>query len=223
MMACSNGFNCSVYPDHSQSWQYVDRPPNSVAINGAERLYGRLVHLDAANPLRFRFSTYGQELFVTWLPELEGKLRGDNLHPALVAHLSKYRSLMPTLALLFELADGGTEAVSLAHAQQAAEWCDYLESHARRVYSMLISPERAAAAELGRHLTQGWKRAEGLFTVREVYRNEWRGLSTPDDVRRVLPLLLDAGWLRPADVGSQPGRPSELYLINPRIYQMVKP
>jgi len=46
-----------------------------------------------------------RELFIEWLAELEAKIRGDELHPALVSHLSKYRSLMPSLALLFELAD----------------------------------------------------------------------------------------------------------------------
>jgi hypothetical protein len=48
---------------------------------------------------------------------------------------------MPALALLFELADGGVESVSLEHARQSAAFCDYLESHARRIYSMIISPE----------------------------------------------------------------------------------
>jgi len=38
---------------------------------------------------------------------------------------------MPSLALLFELADGGSDTVSLSHAQQATAFCDYLESHAR--------------------------------------------------------------------------------------------
>ncbi len=33
-------------------------------------------------------------------------MRGvGELHPAMIAHLSKYRSLMPSLAALFELAD----------------------------------------------------------------------------------------------------------------------
>ena len=66
-------------------------------------------------------------------------------------YLAKYRSLMPSLALLFELADDGRDKISLQHAKQAAAWCDYLESHARRIYSMIVSPERQAANELGRH------------------------------------------------------------------------
>jgi putative DNA primase/helicase len=210
-------FQVLIYPDVPQGWQYVDRPPNSAAIAGAEALYHRLAHLDAAEPLRFHFAADAQELFIAWLTDLEGKVRCDDLHPALVAHVAKYRSLMPSLALLFELADDGTETVLIQHAQQAAAWCDYLESHAERIYSMLISPERQAAAELGRHLKAGWKRQDGMFTVRDVYQNNWRGLTTPEDVRRALPLLQDAGWVRRVEVEQGKGRPTELYAINPKL------
>jgi hypothetical protein len=122
-------FQVLVYPDSPQDWRYVDRPPLAEAISNAERMYHRLAHLDAAQPLRFRFEGAAQELFVAWLTDLESKLRGVDLHPALVSHLAKYRSLMPSLALLFELADGGTDTISLAHTRQSAAFCDYLESH----------------------------------------------------------------------------------------------
>ena len=157
-----------------------------------------------------------------WIRELEYKLCNGELHPALVSHLAKYRKLMPALALLFELTDGGIETVSLMHAQQSAALCDYLESHARRVYSMIISPERQAAAELGRRLANGWKREEGMFTLRDVYRNEWSGLASPDAVRRALHLLEDAGWVRLAELDVAKGRPSELYLVNPRAPRRMK-
>ena len=157
---------------------------------------------------------------MAFLTELEGKLRSTDLHPAMVSHLAKYRSLMPALALLFEIGDGGTESVSLRHAQQAAAFCDYLESHARRVYSMIISPERQAAAELGRHFKEGWKRAGcRMFTVRDVYHNDWRGLESPDAVRRAISLLEDANWVRPVRrERPEGGRPCEQYAINPRIW-----
>lgn len=76
---------------------------------------------------------------------------------------------------------------------------------------MIISPQRQAAAELGRRLANGWKREEGMFTLRDVYRNEWSGLASPDAVRRVLPLLEDAGWVRPAelDVAKGQAEPAE--------------
>ena len=215
-------FQLLVYPDMPRDWHYVDRAPHGEAISNAQHVYHRLAHLDPAQPLKFRFDDgAAQELFVAWLTDLESKLRGVELHPALVSHLAKYRSLMPSLALLFELADGGTDTISLAHTRQSAAFCDYLESHARRIYSMLISPERQAAAELGRHLVAGWKRSEGIFSVRDVYQNDWRGLATPDAVRRALAILEDAGWVRLLTLESKTagGRPSELYAINPRAWR----
>ena len=108
--------------------------------------------------------------------------------------------------------------VSLTHTQQAAAWCEYLESHARRIYAMIISPERQAAAEQGRHLAEGWKQDEGIFTVRDVYRNQWTGLDTPDRVRAALDILCDASWVRPMEIGEhRTGRPSEIYASNPHL------
>ena len=55
--------------------------------------------------------------------------------------MAKFRSLMPSLALIFhliEVADGtAAEAVTLRSAQLAAQWCDYLETHARRIYGLV--------------------------------------------------------------------------------------
>lgn len=98
-------FQLMVWPDTGLDWRYVDRPPAVVAEDKAGRIFRRLVELDAEDPARYRFAPDSQELFVAWLAELEKKIRGDELHPALVSHLSKYRKLMPTLAVLFELAD----------------------------------------------------------------------------------------------------------------------
>jgi putative DNA primase/helicase len=212
-------FQLLVYPDPPNDWQYVDRAPRADIVVPVQELFERIASWDPSDPHRFRFSPDAQELFVAFLTELEGKLRSTDLHPAMVSHLAKYRSLMPALALLFEIGDGGTESVSLRHAQQAAAFCDYLESHARRVYSMIISPERQAAAELGRHFKEGWKRAEGMFTVRDVYHNDWRGLESPDAVRRAISLLEDANWVRPVRrERPEGGRPCEQYAINPRIW-----
>jgi len=60
-------------------------------------VYRTLVELDAENPAQFRFAADAQELFIDWLTALEMKIRADDLHPALVSHLSKYRSLIAVL------------------------------------------------------------------------------------------------------------------------------
>jgi len=79
----------------------------------------------------------------------------------------------------------------------------------------------ACSSELGRHLVAGWKRSEEIFSVRDVYQNDWRELATSDAVRRALAILEDAGWVRLLALENKTtgGRPSELYTINPRVWR----
>jgi hypothetical protein len=59
--------------------------------------------MDYESPLVLTFAPDAQALFREWLSQLEARLRGDELAPVMQAHLAKYRSLMPSLALLFSL------------------------------------------------------------------------------------------------------------------------
>ncbi len=49
---------------------------------------------------------------------------------------------MASLALIFHLIDGikfgSVGDISERSAQMAIEWCDYLESHARRIYGLVL-------------------------------------------------------------------------------------
>jgi len=98
-------FQLLIWPDTPSGWRYVDRQPDAKAVEQAAQIFERLVGMDVEIPTKFWFAADAQELFVEWLGGLEKKIRGDELHPALAAHLAKYRSLMPSLALLFHLAD----------------------------------------------------------------------------------------------------------------------
>ena len=213
-------FQVLVWPDAPTEWRYVDRPPDANAERSVAAIYRRLVARDSADPVRFRFAPDAQEMFIAWLAELEVKVRGDDLHPALASHLSKYRSLMPSLALLFELAEGGADGlVSLTHAMQAAAWCAYLESHAGRIYSCGAAPQVQAARELATRITAGKIGAGGYFTVREIYQKGWAGLASSAEAQRAVGILADAGWV-PAcstEPGPSGGRPSGRYMINPRV------
>jgi putative DNA primase/helicase len=231
-------FQLLVWPDTSTDWTYVDRAPNAAAEQQAARVFRRLLELDTDRPAVFRFEPAAQKLFIEWLEELEAKVRGDELHPALVSHLSKYRSLMPSLALLFELADrAGLDGsvgpsladresfVSLEHTRQAASWCEYLESHARRVYSCVVTPQLRAARELADHIKKKHARNKNggfdWFAARDVYLKGWTGLDTPEAVKAAAEVLEDAGWVR--EMSSEPGvaggRPSNRYCVNPRVWE----
>ena len=228
-------FQVLVWPDTASDWRYVDRPADAACQQRAEQVFRSLIELDAEAPARFQFDAGAQELFVAWLEELETKVRGEELHPALVSHLSKYRKLMPALALLFELAEragrsseGSVGAprgidlkIRLDQARRAAAWCEYLESHARRVYSCVVTPQLRAARELAEKIRLRKVGADGFFSCREVYLKGWSGLDSPDAVKLAAEVLEDAGWVRSLAGESGPlgGRPSNRYEINPRVWE----
>jgi hypothetical protein len=137
-----------------------------------------------------------------------------------ISHLAKYRSLMPSLALIVHLLDGldhgSSGPVSRAAAEQAAAWCTYLEAHARRLYASVTDPARVAAALLGGKLTRG--RLPIPFTARDVYRNAWTGLTQPRVVQRTLEMLADWGWIRAEPARAvDGGRPAVRFHINPTV------
>jgi putative DNA primase/helicase len=218
-------FQLLVWPDKSD-WSYVDRVPDAASEEQAARVFRKLVELDPENPARFRFAPDAQELFIEWLAGLETKIRGDELHPALISHLSKYRSLMPALAVLFELTEwaagnGSIHTASLQHTRAAAAWCEYLESHARRVYSCVVTPQVRAARELADKIKKRKVGADGFFSCRDVYLKGWSGLDSPEAVKQAAEVLQDAGWVRDLAGGSGPlgGRPSSRYEVNPGVWE----
>jgi hypothetical protein len=219
-------FQLLVWPDTVPDWNYVDRAPDAASEQGAARVFRRLVELDAENPARLRFASDAQELFIEWFAELEAKIRGDELHPALISHLSKHRSLMPSLAVLFHLAEaaargGDSDTVSVRHTRQAAAWCDYLESHARRVYSCIVTPQLRAARELADKIKHRKVGADSFFSGRDVYLKGWSGLDSPEAVKMAAEVLQDAGWVRDVSTesGRFGGRPSNRYEVNPGVWK----
>jgi hypothetical protein len=115
------------------------------------------------------------------------------------------------------------QEVSLHHARLAAAWCEYLESHARRVYSCIVTPQLRAARELADKIKKRKVGADGFFSCREVYLKGWSGLDSPEAVKMAAEVLQDAGWVRPLS-GESPdplgrGRPSNRYKVNPGVWE----
>jgi hypothetical protein len=120
------------------------------------------------------------------------------------------------LALLIHLADGGANPVTVDALEKGCAWADYLESHARRVYSRGLSPDYVVARALAAHMLKGDLPRE--FALRDVYRHQWTDLTTPDLAKRAVEVLLDLEWLREyaEETG---GRPRRRFLVNPRIWE----
>lgn len=221
-----------VYPDEPPAGKLIDRYPNTEAKNRAYAIIRSLAEADflklgAHAPEGgegipyFRFDNEAQELFYLWFDDLSQRVRRDSEEPIVAEHLIKYRSLMPSLALLFHLIDVVDGAVTpgpipAITAKRAMAWCDFLESHARRIYALVTDIRIEAAARLARKIESG-DLVDG-FTARDVYRKCWGLLDQKDVVEGAIDELVSRGWLREQDPVLTRGR-SRLteYLINPRV------
>jgi putative DNA primase/helicase len=197
-----------VYPDLPKEWELIDQKPDQIARNRAYRVFQRVSELDFIGhgfeagpdvPIA-RFNGDAQEFYYNWLKELELRLRSETIESAAFeSHLGKYRSLMPSLALLFHLikfADGDTDSphIDLEAAKLSVKWCAYLEGHAKRIYSGIIQPEIQSAHAIAKKIQIG-KVTDGM-TVRDLYRKQWTSLSDQKTVEAGLGLLENLNWLK---------------------------
>ena len=192
-------FQVSVYPE-PRPWGYVDEAPNLAAIDQASLVYARLHAMVSEEVVYLHFSEEAQALFIAWWTWLEKTLaRNPRVHPLLQSHFSKYRSLMPTLALLFQLAmSPAIPEVGLPATQMAAAWIDYLVGHARRIYWPVVRPGGSAMALLAERLPalEGQK-----LTSRDFERKNWSGLQTSTVIEAGLKALAPLHWVRPEKAG----------------------
>ena len=211
-----------VWPDTGKAWKDVDRWPDREARERAYSVFERLKKFDGEGigaevedvEIPFlRFTPDAHELFLEWRSELETRLRDEKEHPAFIAHLAKYRSLVPSLALLIHLADVGHGPVGIKSLARACDWAEFLEAHARRVYAPALSPEMEAARNLDKRIANG--DVSEKFTAREVYRNGWRGLN-PEATETAISVLQDFDRIR-QETEKTGGRPRKDYVVNPRI------
>ena len=197
-------FGLMVYPDISPNWKEVDRYPDTAAREAVNQLAERLDNLDpdsiGAEADKYdgvpflRFDEAAQTLFSEWRSTLEIRLRSGEEHPSIISHLSKYRKLIPSLALINHLCDGGQGAVTLESLLRAIAFSEYLESHARRIYSYATRPDIDAAKTLLKRLHTG--KLPTPFKGRDIYRAGWTGLETPPKAQAAISLLQEYGHLR---------------------------
>lgn len=154
------------------------------------------------------FDDNAQEIFIEWLCKLETRLRSGEDHPAMVSHLSKYRKLVPALALINHLCESNNPKVSESALLQALLYSEYLESHAKRVYSHGTQPGIDGAKAVLSKLKAG--KLITPFTLRDVYRNCWTGIDTAKKAQFATDILLDYSHLSKEDIFTD-GRPTVKY------------
>jgi putative DNA primase/helicase len=212
-------FGLAVWPDTIGDYVHVDQWPDTPAKQIAWAVFERLAKLQAANdeePVVWRFDEAAQALFVEWLIPFENEIRGDDLHPAMVSHLSKYRKLIPALALVFAMIDA-PDTSNLIHEGEllrALAMGDYLRTHANRLYAAAVMPETTGAAALLAKIKAGL--VPDGFKLKDVQQKGWAGLATTEEARKAVTMLVDYDWLSCEVInrGAGGGRPSETFKIN---------
>ena len=211
-------FGLMVSPDIAPECSYVDRYPDSTLREAVNMLAERLDNLNPAEigteagqfggvPF-LRFDDAAQAVFSKWIVELDTRLRSGEEHPAIVSHLSKYRKLIPSLALINHLCDTRQGAISEAALVRAIAFSEYLESHAQRIYSYATRPDIDAAKTLLKRLASG--KLPDVFKARDIYQKGWAGLENPSKAQAAINLLLEYRHLREEEITTG-GRPTTHY------------
>lgn len=234
-------FNLLIYPDALKEWQYVDQPPHQDAKKAYHDLARKIAQDDFFDSIYFdddilsgepsiqivkdkrcfSYDDEAQDIFIEWLTNLEKRLKGFE-EPVIIQHLSKYRKLMPALSFIFhviDLAGGQTKRgkISKECAIRAICWCEYLESHARRIYEMALNVSTQAASVLSKRIEQG--KLDPIFTIRDITRKGWSVIGQDTELAKsACEELIKAGWIREKITPpTKTNKGKTEYVINPRI------
>ena len=196
----------AVWPDLPKfvSLESRDRLPDFAARDSYFETMERLAALDprtldAEHDERtgahfLRFDPDAQALFYAWHDALFQRVRDDDMPGALCEHLSKFRGLLPRLALVCHIADGGRGPVRMPAFFRAQAWCELLEAHARRVYSV-ADPAAGLARKVLRALPKTLDE-RGRTKRRLLQREALNGGPATPEFDRAIEILEAHGFLR---------------------------
>ncbi|CAE6864602.1 DUF3987 domain-containing protein [Burkholderia sp. R-69980] len=219
-------FQLAVYPDDPDTSTLVDAQPDLQAAGTVTSLFKSLSQLDPAsvgaqqdnvggseNRWYLHFTPEAQNIYNDWFPKLVQHTKRAS-HAAVASHLGKYRSLVPSLALIFHLAVGGGGAVNKAALHLAIGWAAYLKQHATRIYNYSTRGDALAALALGEALQAG--KLRDSFSVRDLQRKNWSGLPSGERCQQAIEILAERNWLFVERVTVN-GKTTERSRINPAL------
>jgi putative DNA primase/helicase len=160
------------------------------------------------------------ELFSDWDQATEYRLQPDNDLHHVADWIGKLRANVLRLSAILHIAhqrDGNT--IDTDSVAEAIELADYYTDH------MLIISERwgADAVVAKAKMTVQWLERKALeeFSIRDLYVNNRRLFTSPEDTISALQALTDSGHIRPLFDGpivvGKGGKPSPRFAVNPAV------
>lgn len=222
-------FQILVFPEVSKRWKNFDKKPNQDAFATAKEVFQALAclnikHADEDKIPGLHFSKEAQELFNEWRESLELRLRSNEIcSHSFESHLSKYRSLVPSLALIFYLIsiegrqiDINSDLVDSDCLTKAIKWSQFLESHAQRVYANTLFPGALSAKALADKILN--KDVMDRMPLRSIYRNHWSLINTVEKLESAVAHLERLNWVK-VEMIKGIGKAAECIRINPALFE----
>ncbi|WP_375659502.1 DUF3987 domain-containing protein [Bartonella sp. MR30HLJHH] len=156
-----------------------------------------------------RFSADAQEIFREWMQKIFKEAKENNLSESLQAHLLKMPKTIVSLALIFELTEGGRFEINKDALQTALRWEKYLLSYVKRLYAAADN----LATEGAKLIVERCDHLSDVFTLRDIHQRSWIGLTDNRAIKQALELLCRCNYIREIsrDNSSQGGRPTIRY------------
>ncbi|WP_375693346.1 YfjI family protein [Bartonella sp. AP23HLJMH] len=211
-------FQMIVWPDDNKEWQVIDRPPNQEGwqkYEGVFRSFRDKRLGSPEQPLIMRFSAEAQVKFYEWLEHLHKEAKGGSYSESLQSHLLKMPKTIVSLALIFELIEGGRFEINKGALQTALRWEKYLFSHVKRLYAAADS----LATEGAKLIVERCDHLPDVFTLRDIHQRSWTHLKDNQTVKQALELLCRCNYIREFPIeGNELGRrPDRRYEWNPLV------
>ena len=137
-------------------------------------------------------------------------------------YVSKFQSLLASLALIFEIINrhdnsqklNETFTVGPNSINLALKYLDFNELHIIRLINPIIDKSTPATIRLAEKIYS--RKIKDGIKLRTIYRSKWKGLKDRHIVMKALMILEEKNWIRLEEIVTG-GRPSEIIRINPEI------
>lgn len=228
----------TIWPEVLPNYTLTDRWPDQEARTALDAVLERLsvarwraeLANDDFKPTPFcRLDADGQQPFSDWHEKLMRTWRSGTYQGQFEDRVGKYPGLASRLMLVWHLIDWGANRTNFATkveggvVQRVLRLMDeYVMPMEKRVYAAYdVTPDDEGGQRIAQWLLdQPPDKRPAEITGHEIRRREWSGLKEQATIHAALQWLVAHQWLAEVERPTRPGRPSDKYLVNPRIAEI---
>lgn len=215
----------AVWPDSIKDWKWCDMKPDESAWQAYKASFIRLHNYKPLNKSH-HFDDEAQQLFITWMEEIQLKARNEETPSVMSSYLLKLPKSITAIALIFHIITSGKDGstvkssnkVGVEATAMALDWADYLISHTNRIYSWANN----SSIEIAKLIYKRRKKLPVPLKARDITNTGWAGMGSTKEIYDALELLVDHNYLieQQSVVGSNGGRPSRMFYWSSAVEDM---